>query len=329
MMDKSQTASLSETVSQSQVKSNKTQVEFWGAVRTVIQLKRQTKIRGKQADPQFCSPLVALKPNGRRRPFFLISGGGGGDSELLVYAMLAPHLSPDQPFYGLKARGFNRGQKPHHQVEAMAADYIKAIRGIQPEGPYLLGGECVGGVVAFEMAQQLVGQGQKVALILLDSRAPIQGKYQNFGVKAEQLCSSRECLFRNILDDLRKIPSFHLGNLLPYLFHKTRRAMELLTNSSLRESRQRILIAQNVEKNYYAALSCYRPQAYPEKIVCIVSEGRYRQEPTQGWSELAAGGLEVHVVPGTHSSYIRESVEITGKTLRFCLDAARAEFVQR
>lgn len=322
-MEKAQTSSLSGTVSQSQFKSNKTQVEFWDAVRTVIQLKRQTKILPRQADHRSWSPLVALQLYGSRRPFFLIFGGGAGDSELLVYAMLAPHLPPDQPFYGLKARGFDRGQKPHHQVEAMAADYIKAIRGIQPEGPYLLGGECVGGVVAFEMAQQLVGQGQKVALVLLDTRSPIQGRYQNFGVKAEQLCSSRENLFRTILDDLRKIPSFHLGKLLPYLFHKTGRAMELLTNSSLRESRLRRLI---VLKNYYTALSCYSPQAYPDKIVCIVSEGRDRHDPTLGWSELAAGGLEVHVVPGDHNSYIREFAQVTGGQLGVCLEAAAQYF---
>ena len=64
-------------------------------------------------------------------------------------------------------------QEPVLVAEAMAADYVKELREFQPEGPYLLAGNCIGGVAAFEMAQQLRAQGQNVALTaLLDTECP-------------------------------------------------------------------------------------------------------------------------------------------------------------
>ena len=82
-------------------------------------------------------------------------------------------LGPDQPCYGLQAKGVEDGQDPHTRIEDMAAYYIQAMQTVQPTGPYLLGGWSMGGVVAFEMAQQLHAQGQPVALLaILDGRIP-------------------------------------------------------------------------------------------------------------------------------------------------------------
>ena len=87
---------------------------------------------------------------------------------------LAQCLGPDQPCYGLQARGVEEAQTPHTRIEDMAACYIEALRSVQPEGPYLLGGWSMGGEIAFEMAQQLHARGQGVALLaLLDARIPI------------------------------------------------------------------------------------------------------------------------------------------------------------
>src|SRR6185503_2382423 len=73
--------------------------------------------------------------------------------------------------YGLQARGLDENQVPHTRIEEMAAHYLEAIRSVQPDGPYLLGGWSMGGVVAYEMAQQLAAQGQQVSLLaLLDAR---------------------------------------------------------------------------------------------------------------------------------------------------------------
>jgi len=120
------------------------------------------------------SSLVAIQSGGSKRPLFLIHPAGG---HVFPYVHLAQCLGLDQPCYGLQAKGLEEGQELHTRIEDMATYYIKALQTVQPEGPYTLGGWSMGGVVAFEMAQQLHAQGQRVAfLALLDARIPKIGR---------------------------------------------------------------------------------------------------------------------------------------------------------
>jgi thioesterase domain-containing protein/acyl carrier protein len=117
------------------------------------------------------SSLVPLQVgSSSKRPLFLIHAGGG---HIFAYSHIAQHLERERPLYGLQARGLDKEQEPHTQLEEMAAYYIELIQTVQPEGPYLLGGWSVGGIIAFEMARQIQAQGQEVSLLaLIDSSLP-------------------------------------------------------------------------------------------------------------------------------------------------------------
>src|SRR5262249_52982882 len=92
---------------------------------------------------------------------------------------LARQLGTGHPFYALQAAGLDEGQEPLDRLEEMAARYAEAIRTVQPEGPYHLGGWSLGGLVAFEMARQLTEQGYEVAtLAVLDVPAPGPGGFE-------------------------------------------------------------------------------------------------------------------------------------------------------
>lgn len=110
------------------------------------------------------SSLVSVQPKGSRPPFFCVHGAGGN---IVYYLDLARHLGPDQPFYGLQSQGLDGKSAFLTSIEEMAACYVKEIRSLQPRGPYFLGGYCMGGTIALEMAQQLRAQGQEVALLAL------------------------------------------------------------------------------------------------------------------------------------------------------------------
>ncbi|HEX6038630.1 amino acid adenylation domain-containing protein, partial [Longimicrobium sp.] len=126
------------------------------------------------ADPSSASPLVALQPHGDRVPLFFVHPVGG---QVLCYTDLARHLGPDQPFYALQARDLAAAAGQAVTVEAMAAEYVAAIRRARPHGPYLLGGWSFGAFVAFEMARQLADAGQAVPLVaLLDPDSPEQAR---------------------------------------------------------------------------------------------------------------------------------------------------------
>src|SRR5882724_5854815 len=118
----------------------------------------------REASTSSWSPLVAIQPAGSRPPFFCMHPHGGN---VLIYRELSRHLGSDQPFYGLQSQGLDGGRAPLTRVEDMAALYVKQIRKVQSHGPYLLGGYCMGGTIAFEVAQQFQAEGERVALLAL------------------------------------------------------------------------------------------------------------------------------------------------------------------
>ena len=116
------------------------------------------------------SPLVHMQPRKENTPIFCVHPG---DGNVFHFTDLVRQLDSHQPFYGLQAYGIEPGTEPVSDFMEMASIYIEQIRSIQPRGPYILGGFSAGGAIAFEMAQQLTGRGEDVALLMLfDSLAP-------------------------------------------------------------------------------------------------------------------------------------------------------------
>lgn len=116
------------------------------------------------------SCVVGLQTSGTCAPLFFVHPAGGS---AFCYVPLARSLGQNQPLYGLQTPGLNGERALSNDVRELAACYVQAIRSVQPEGPYHLGGWCVGGVIAYEMACQLQQGGQEVDLLaLLDSAPP-------------------------------------------------------------------------------------------------------------------------------------------------------------
>lgn len=120
-------------------------------------------IRGEVQEAGW-SPLVEIQKGNGGPKFFCVHGAGGN---VLIYRDLARHLGPDQPFYGLQCQGLDGKNPPLESIEEMAELYVREVQKVQPHGPYLLGGYCMGGTVALEMAQQLKAKGEGVSLLAL------------------------------------------------------------------------------------------------------------------------------------------------------------------
>jgi amino acid adenylation domain-containing protein len=108
--------------------------------------------------------LVPVRTGGSKPPLFLMHAHGGN---VLEYHALVNRLESDQPVYAFQARGLDGHVVKDSSVEEMASAYIKELRAFQPEGPYYLGGFCLGGLLALEAAQQLTAAGQEVALVVM------------------------------------------------------------------------------------------------------------------------------------------------------------------
>ncbi|MCP5098253.1 MAG: AMP-binding protein [Chloroflexi bacterium] len=244
--------------------------------------------------------LVLIQPYGSKRPFFLLPGGGGGEEEFLVYAQFIHLLDSTQPVYGFIARGQDGVTQPHTNVAAMVDDYLHELRDVQPRGPYLLGGECVGGKVAYEMARRLDADGESVALLLLNTRlqktvkSRSQNKYWRDRLKYHW-------------EQLQKQPS---GEKTSYLLQK------LSTDKTKRH-------IQQVRKGYNELLQSYVPaHPYKQPIMLIVSEDYDAHSPNMGVEKWAGGGFAVYPVTGDLYSYLGAHAQTTAQQVQHCLQLA-------
>jgi amino acid adenylation domain-containing protein len=269
------------------------------------------------ANWQFLIPIQI----GTRPPVFLVPGGGGGEEEFLVYARLARFMGREYTIYGLRARGLDGVELPHRSVKEMSADYIREIREFQPVGPYRIIGECVGGIVAFEMARQLMAQGQRVSsLILMDTELP------NTAIRlrawrrdiARRTRESWQGSFLDRIVHFRQImPEMNWGERLGYFVDKTwSRLKRLPTSDPSDEQRMNVKRARAV---YPQSLLRYKPKPYPGRLTVVVNRDEFGRDRSPDGFQFAQGGIDTHTVPGNHHSYIREHAESAAAQLRACL----------
>ncbi|MEH2158242.1 non-ribosomal peptide synthetase [Nostoc sp.] len=270
------------------------------------------------------SSLVPIQPNGSKPPFFCVHGLGG---EVLRFRELAVHLGSDQPFYGLQPQGLDGKQLPYTRIEEMAAHYIQQIQTIQPHEPYLIGGYSSGGIIAYEMARQLVMQGKKVALLVLfdtyGSRniasVPLTSRNwksllaiaSNYVI--EQVKGNTERFKYQIKEILWRIVfQFHvsLGRPLPYSNRKY--MVEEATRQALRKY----------------VLQVYSGQATVFRTEDGLVVGQREADAKMGWGKLALGGVDIYDISGIHNSIFKEPhVRSVSEKMEACIDQIIAETI--
>ncbi|MEU3495725.1 beta-ketoacyl synthase N-terminal-like domain-containing protein [Kitasatospora cineracea] len=132
---------------------------------------RALAAQARPADPDGAfAPVLALRADGSRRPLFCVHPSIG---TAWCYTALLPRLGPDQPVYGLQARGLDGREPVAEDAAAMVADCLARVRAVQPHGPYRLLGGSYGGVVAHAVATELRRGGEQVELLaMMDTPLP-------------------------------------------------------------------------------------------------------------------------------------------------------------
>ena len=254
--------------------------------------------------------LIPLHASGPLTPFFCVPGAGGYAFRL---RNLSRHLGADRPMYGFRPVLGEAAET----LERTAAVYCDELRAIQPSGPYLLGGTCLGGMVAYEMAQQLTAAGEKVETLALIS---VQGEpdfrfYQWIAGGLDRLYrrlgAAPPRLHRGALEFVRLAKGCRRGLRreglrLRRLFSKTARAAWAEREAGIgSEHAEHRAIGFEQTK---AALS-YRPKPYGGAIhLFLVREIRAQRlyDERAEWAALAEGELEINVVDGDHDTVLEE-----------------------
>jgi amino acid adenylation domain-containing protein len=277
------------------------------------------------------SSLVLLQSGGDRRPFFCVHAAGGN---VLEYHALAQLLGADQPFYGFQALGLDGSQPPHTTIKEMAAHYIREMREVQPDGPYLIGGRSSGGTVAFEMACQLMAQGEQVDLLALLDAYPA-GYFKllpgsgSFRQRAMRLAKRIQTHMQNMRQLRGQEKLSYLTGKLRFVPAKTkhkifRRAFKLYRRIGLRLPP----VLRNIEELNFAAVKDYVPQVYPGRATLFLASDDLTAafDVEEGWQGLVAGGLEKIRVSGNHLDLVKEPhVRTLAEKLRSCLDQAHRQ----
>jgi len=285
------------------------------------------------------SPLVAIQTDGNKPPFFGIHAVGGG---ALFWKNIVNYMPNDQPFYALQSQGVDGVRPALSRIEDMASLYLGEIRKIQPHGPYYFGGFSLGGEIAFEMAQQLLRQGEKVdLLVLLDTRNParairpvrIEGDAVIPVVEALAPVSGYEILKRKTRGHLRKLRQLSLLRTIVYIgklmrFHVKHAVISAFVKL-FRLLHRRLpdnLLLQYLRTNHRLALRNYVPTLYPGKVTLFQASESQKTDPIDspmGWAPLAGGGLEAHCFDTPHEMIKPEYAEPIARKLKECIASAR------
>ncbi len=257
--------------------------------------------------------LVPIQPAGSRPPIFCVHGGGG---TVLHLEPLARRLGQDQPFYGLQSKGLYGGVASLTTVEEMASHYLSEMRQVHPDGPWRLAGYCFGTIVAFELAQRLVAEGEKVELVtMFNGPSPIWiKKWGWYGNQPSRRVnrptpvrlSTGERLGRRVSDfstrlrrALREPRRFRTALVWHWqVFGGVRRARLALALGRP--------LPEHLREQYFLHLHAkaermYEPEPYTGDLVVFYGEGLY-EDPELGWGGLAQGGIRAHAVPGQHDN---------------------------
>lgn len=302
------------------------------------------------------SLLVCLQARGSRRPLFLIHAGGG---YVFFYRALAERLGPDRPVYAIraetKADGLGHPFEKSRSIEELAARYIAEIRKVQPRGPYSLGGACLGGVIAFEMARQLCAQGEEISgpVLLFDAfvfNNPFAGMTRPGASSQSQAAylkgrighhlrsvtglgmeAAARYLLRKIRDNLTDILRVVPNSIEVLLRRIQRRYADLRKELKWRlaelrgprmplEERQRLTMERYLKVSE-RLLARYRPGVYEGCIVVFKAVEGPDSEPH--WTGLARGGMVCHAMAGTHLDMMEEpAVAVTAALVAGHLDEA-------
>lgn len=255
---------------------------------TVAQLAELTSARSNH------STLVTLNGNGSRTPFFCIAGSGGLALNFLPLSRL---LGPQQPFFGLQARGIESRALPDFTLSGAARGHVKTIRSVQPHGPYLIGGHSLGGVLALKVAQHLERLGEEVALLViidtvLSKRMSGVGTNDSEGV----LTRAREWRLFHDRTKISTILRLPLAGIVP------QRGLAQYELFGLHDTIQ-IRFAR-------------RLSSWSGPTVIFASDDGVKADIELGWGRLLTGRWSRVLVPGDHLSMMqRPNVAVLAKFL--------------
>jgi len=253
--------------------------------------------------------MFPLQKRGSKPPFFWIHGD-------ISNAFLPNYLGPDQPVYAIEHQSQDGTPARFTTVENIASSYLREIRAVQPSGPYFLGGFCVGGLVAFEIAQQLKAQGDEVCLVAVVEPSALR----NCGSTPSLAIPSVAKTIRGRISE-----SVRTSSIAKFVKHAL-----CVIHHGLRQPIPYSLRSFYILGVYRRAMKKYVVRAYPGSVTLFLHPSTPAESSPKNWSAIATGSVEIHQIPAGQEKILNEPyVQIWAEKLKTCLDDALASHSSR
>lgn len=266
------------------------------------------------------SHVIAIRETGSLRPLFCIHGADGG---VMFYREFALQLDEDRPFYAIEAPMLQDLQlNALGSISEIAKAYLEAIQEIQPEGPYLLGGYSFGGLVAYEMAQQLKARGIATSkLLLFDTSNPLS-EVRPFTlperIKAQWEMHGDRGTVSKLASLGKRVASGLMFRLKLEIENRIASKSNADGGDHLRHIQSRL--------QHDALYDVYQPLPYDGTTCLFIAEegggDKFVYEKNLGWDGCLTGDFQSIHVPGSHLEIFKEP------NLEHLLEAARAHLTQ-
>ncbi len=263
--------------------------------------------------------LVPIKPDGSKLPIYFVPPAA---ETALHFQTLVKYIPSDQPVYVLEPIGLDGEEQPHNDLIEMAAFYVKEILSIQPKGPYLIAGRCLGGRVVYEMAQQLRNSGHEVALLaILDTWPPFVAP------PPSEMRPNRDTkhFISRTFYHLKKGTLLTVAkNFTMYVFLKT--IGSILNKIEYIFSDREKRIYNEIRILHTAVQDRYIATKYEGKIT-LIECGHYNAENREKWKNLSGGGFETYLIPDTdHRTIMHEPyIKLFAEKLNYVLEKTHKE----
>jgi amino acid adenylation domain-containing protein len=253
---------------------------------------------GPERDPV----VMEIQAGNAGLPFFAIVSPG---EESLGYAMLARHMGPDQPVYKIQGHGPIVGERPYteQEMQALAGEYVAAMRSVQPEGPYCVGGLCDGAHIGERVVLALEAQGQEVGLFAIIDTWVLQN-------------SQRPWLWRIFYLQQR------LQEARSRSFAEQFQLYQRAATDQIRRLTRKTKARTDWQEAYWP--SDYIPTRFLAPIILFKRPKQpfyYVKDPQMGWGARTKGGVEIYEIDFDHDHLLREPhVRVLGEKLASCIE---------
>jgi amino acid adenylation domain-containing protein len=272
-------------------------------------IKDMAQLIDQKAENVSWGSLVPIRSKGSKKPLYLVHGAG---LNLLLYTTIVAHLDPDQPVFGLQAKGLDGKDEPLYTIEEIAAYYNSEILKVDNSGSYSLAGFSMGGQLAYEMARQLVETGHKVSFLgvfdtvsenVSDRHLPVLERYSKRIDRIYQQIKWTTTTYLKMPGNKKyEFAALKWDSLKKRITKNDDRDMQT-EGVSLGKQNELPKFLHKVHRANYLALDKYILPPYPGKLTLFRATDQkfYIKDPINyGWDEYV-NEMDIIDIPGEHS----------------------------